>query len=258
MQVNLYEWMINEDGTRSPGRQIGLIKFKGDGTPGKIEFFDTCNEIWDVRDVTHHRYTDKKIILNKMAKGYLASTLNSPINITTSSKQVGDVHYSSGYTLEPWHRETIEYILKYELPVGMCASICGKIVGPMRVYLIENIVNEDGTRSCGRDIGVIICKGDGSAGRLAFIDKACKEIWEVRDKNHPSYNSERIIFTETDKERLRKLVTEPIYITQEKKWGKIKHYRDGKTLNPWCYESLTYIMDNEIPDSFDTICAKFH
>jgi len=28
MQVNLYEWMINEDGKRSPGRQIGLIKFK--------------------------------------------------------------------------------------------------------------------------------------------------------------------------------------------------------------------------------------
>jgi len=28
MQVNLYEWMINEDGKRSPGRQIGLITFK--------------------------------------------------------------------------------------------------------------------------------------------------------------------------------------------------------------------------------------
>ena len=164
MQVNLYEWMINEDGKRSPGRQIGLIKFKGDGTRGHVELFDTCNEIWDVRDVTNDFYKEKVIILDKLGKYDLASTLNSPIHITTACKCVGDVHYTKGffymdmskgfpgglgermggiegiYASEftyktqtghppgmPWQRETIQYILDYRL-ASWFGTLCGKIV----------------------------------------------------------------------------------------------------------------------------------
>ncbi len=125
MQLNLYEWMINEDGRRIPGRQIGLITFRGDGTPGKIEYVDTCNEIWDIRDVTHCLYKEKLIILDKQAKRYLAMTLNRPIHITTGCKWVGDVHCS-------WKIQApcnMPFgLITFKIPDALCGNITAKIV----------------------------------------------------------------------------------------------------------------------------------
>jgi hypothetical protein len=124
MLIQLYEEVINEDGTRTPGRIVGEIKCKGDGIPGDIIFFDTCNEIWDVRDKRNRNYGKNMKILDEFEKNMLKGYFKDPLNITSDGGEVDGVEFSVPATLQPWYRETIEYLLEYEVN----GSVCGKII----------------------------------------------------------------------------------------------------------------------------------
>lgn len=125
MLIHLYEYVINEDGNRIQGdKLVGEIRCIGDGTPGEIIFFDTCNDIWQVKDPKHYFYTDKTIILDDIDKGMLKNLFNESLNITADGGEVDGVEFSVPATLQPWCRETIEYLLEYEVN----RSVCGKII----------------------------------------------------------------------------------------------------------------------------------
>jgi hypothetical protein len=150
MLIQLYENVINEDGSRTPGRIVGEIRCKGDGTPGEFIFFDTCNEIWDIRDANFYGNrilindiifndedgndndisesltsdNDKIVILDDMDKEMLKSNFEYPLNITVDGGEVDGVEFSVPATLQPWYRETIEYLLEYKVN----GSVCGKII----------------------------------------------------------------------------------------------------------------------------------
>ncbi len=131
MVIYLFENVINEDESRSPGRLVGKIHCKGDGTPGEFIYFDNCNEFIEVKDVNHPCYNKEIKILDELRKSLLEDRFNEPLNITAGGgfdPKTG-IHSSIMKTLEPWQRKTIEYILQYELPSGF-GSICGKIVEP--------------------------------------------------------------------------------------------------------------------------------
>lgn len=124
MLIQLYENVINEDGSRTPGRIVGEIRCVGDGTPGKIVFFDTCNEIWNVRDKNNRNYGKNMEIFDDFEKKMLEGYFEDPLNITADGGEVDGVEFSVPATLQPWYRETIEYLLKYEVN----GSVCGKII----------------------------------------------------------------------------------------------------------------------------------
>lgn len=130
MRLNLYEWMINEDGKRSPGRQIGLITFKGDGTRGHVEYFDTCNEIWDVRDKNSPYYGTKDVIVDERERKRFKKIFRESVDIAGggSDGADGSIHYSTGRTVTPWHREGIAYIVKYSIPNALCGNIMTKVI----------------------------------------------------------------------------------------------------------------------------------
>ncbi|MEQ8191385.1 MAG: hypothetical protein ABRQ39_25700 [Candidatus Eremiobacterota bacterium] len=130
MVINLYEVVINENNSRSFGRIIGKIMCTGDGTPGKVEYYDTCKEVSIVRCKHHPLYGTTMSMFDDFDKKHFSKILNNSIYITTDGgwNEDGTVHHSGGRSLMPWKRETLEYILKYELPASLCASICGEIV----------------------------------------------------------------------------------------------------------------------------------
>jgi len=128
MLIHLYERVINEDRTISPGRLVGEIHCKGDGTPGKFIYFDSCNELRTVKDVNHPTYGNESQLLDERDKRRLERRFNEPLNITAGGgfdPKTG-IHSSIMKTLEPWHRKTIEYVLEYELT----GTVGGKIVEP--------------------------------------------------------------------------------------------------------------------------------
>jgi len=124
MLIQLYERIVNEDGSRTPGRIVGEIRCIGDGTPGEIVFFDTCNEIWNVKDKNNLNYNKNKVILSDIGKEMLKSDFEEPLNITADGGEVDGVEFSVPETLQPWYRETIEYLLKYKI----CGKVGGKII----------------------------------------------------------------------------------------------------------------------------------
>ena len=124
MLIQLYEEVINEDSSRTPGRIVGEIRCIGDGTPGEIIFFDTCNEIWNVKDKKDFSYNKNKVILSDIGKAMLKHYFNEPLNITADGGEVDGVEFSVPATLQPWYRETIEYLLEYEVN----GNVCGKII----------------------------------------------------------------------------------------------------------------------------------
>jgi len=124
MLIQLYENIINEDGKRSPGRIVGEIRCIGNGTPGEIIFFDTCNEIWDIKDKSNRNYGKNIKIVGEFEEQMFDSYFNSPLNITVDGGEVDGVEFSVPETLQPWYRETIEYLLEYKLR----GSVCGRII----------------------------------------------------------------------------------------------------------------------------------
>jgi hypothetical protein len=124
MLIQLYEEVVNEDGTRTPGRIVGEIRCIGDGTPGEFVFFDTCNEIRDVRDKEDFSYNKNKVILSDVGKSMLEGYFEYPLNITVDGGEVDGVEFSVPATLQPWYRETIEYLLEYKVN----GNVCGKII----------------------------------------------------------------------------------------------------------------------------------
>jgi len=132
MLIHLYERVVEKDGSSIIGRLVGEVRCKGDGTPGEIILFeDVCNERWDVRDVTHEGYTIHYLICDQYSKSRLNSLFNEAIYITTDGgwlDKEGTMHYTGGKFLEPWYRETIEYVITYKLPASICGNLVGKIV----------------------------------------------------------------------------------------------------------------------------------
>lgn len=127
MLIYLYEAVVNENALRTPGRLIGEIRCKGDGTPGELIYYDTCDEIMDIKDVNHRAYGKNCKIFNEMNRKRLKFLLNRSLFVTTGGGLDKDgVHTMEGGNLLPWKRETLEYILRYEFPAGY-GTICGKI-----------------------------------------------------------------------------------------------------------------------------------
>lgn len=128
MLIHLYESAVNEDGSRFPGRFIGEIKCIGDGTPGEFAFSDTCNEVWDVKDPFCSSYNDKRVIFEDIDKEILQKKLFQKIlYVTDDGGEVDGVEFSVPGTLKPLYRETIEYIIQYEIPIWF-GTICAKII----------------------------------------------------------------------------------------------------------------------------------
>jgi len=128
MLIKIYESVVNEDDTRTPGRLVGEIKCSGDGTPGEFAFFDTCNEVWDVKDPSCSGYIDKRVIFEDIDKEILQKKLfQKVLYITDDGGEVDGVEFSIPVTLKPWYRETIEYIIQYEIPVWF-GTICARII----------------------------------------------------------------------------------------------------------------------------------
>ncbi|MEQ8222397.1 MAG: hypothetical protein ABRQ37_08865 [Candidatus Eremiobacterota bacterium] len=131
MLIHIYEEIINEDDSRSPGRLVAEIHCNSDGTPGKFVYFDTCNELRTVKNINHSTYGNEGQILDELDKKRLERRFNEELAITAGGGfdlETG-IHSSIIKVLEPWQRKTIEYILQYELPAGF-GTICGKIVEP--------------------------------------------------------------------------------------------------------------------------------
>ncbi len=129
MRIWLHESIINEDERRSKGRVIAEIRCKGDGTKGKIFYLESCNDLWTIKAKTHPLYDKKRIIFDDYQKERLEMMLNEPIYVTTGggSNKDGTEHSTSGEYLEPWHEETLEYIIEYSIPASVCGSICARI-----------------------------------------------------------------------------------------------------------------------------------
>ena len=128
MLIHIYEEVIDEDSCRIPGRLVAEIKCKGDGSPGKIKFLDTCNEKRETRDKTHHTYGNEIPILNERNKNYLKELFNSSSFITTrSGVDANGLHSMEGSTLGSWTREAIEDILQFKIH-SRFGTICGKII----------------------------------------------------------------------------------------------------------------------------------
>ena len=127
MLVKLYENVVNEDGSRSPGRPVGEIRCKGDGTPGKIEYFEAGNEVWEIRDVKHNCYGSGRKIFDKFTVPRMELIFSRPLFVTTAGGITADgIHYTEGTTLNPWTRAGMEEIINYKL--AHIGSICGEIV----------------------------------------------------------------------------------------------------------------------------------
>ena len=54
----------------------------------------------------------------------IKNLFNEPLNITADGGEVDGVEFSVPATLQPWYRETIDYLLEYEVN----RSVCGKII----------------------------------------------------------------------------------------------------------------------------------
>ncbi len=70
LDIGIYESVVNEDGSRSTNyeRLVVSISCHGDYTPGEIDFYDTCNELWTVKDKKHPFYNKKRVILDDTDK----------------------------------------------------------------------------------------------------------------------------------------------------------------------------------------------
>ncbi len=130
MIIEIYEKVILEDGRRVPGRLVGEVRCKGDGTEGTITFFDTCNEIWDVRDKNHPACGRNDIIVDERAKKRFKKIFRDYVDIPGggSDGDGGSIRYSTGRTVTPWHREGIDCIIKFTIPHTLCGNIMTKIV----------------------------------------------------------------------------------------------------------------------------------
>ncbi|MEQ8192094.1 MAG: hypothetical protein ABRQ39_29290 [Candidatus Eremiobacterota bacterium] len=130
MIIELYEEAILEDGTIAPGRLVGEVRCKGDGTEGTITFFDTCNEIWDVRDKNSRFYGTKDIILNEREKKRFRQIFRESVDISRGGRdgEDGSIRYSTSRTVSAWHREGIANIIKYTIPNALCGNIMTKII----------------------------------------------------------------------------------------------------------------------------------
>ncbi|MEQ8171933.1 MAG: hypothetical protein ABRQ38_23780 [Candidatus Eremiobacterota bacterium] len=130
MIIELYEEAISEEGKILPGRLVGEVRCKGDGTEGTITFFDTCNEIWDVRDKNSPYYGTKDVIVDERERKRFKKIFRESVDIAGggSDGEDGSIRYSTGRTVTPWHREGIAYIVKYSIPNALCGNIMAKIV----------------------------------------------------------------------------------------------------------------------------------
>ena len=112
MIIDLYESIINEDHTTSAGRKIGEVRFDGDGTRGKVVYNTNCNKIREVRDKNHCLYNNT-LIFDEMMRRSFEITLSEGTYITTGGGWDGETHSTSGRTLKPWLRETMENLVQY-------------------------------------------------------------------------------------------------------------------------------------------------
>ncbi|MEQ8191798.1 MAG: hypothetical protein ABRQ39_27785, partial [Candidatus Eremiobacterota bacterium] len=195
MIIYLYEDMVLKDGLRCPNynRLIGEVRCRGDGTPGRIKFYDTCEDLWIVQDVNHPCYTNKIQILDETCRSLVAGLFYDYLYITTGGGWTDGVHYTEGKTSGPWHRETLLNIVNFRLRASLGGgNIHAEIIrdnppppwkpGDDRlIYLYENIVTAGGNTRPGRLAGKIIYKGDGTPGNITFYD-ICNEIAEINDK----------------------------------------------------------------------------
>ena len=146
MIIDLYEPVFIKDGLpRAQGRKIGEVRFDGDGTTGKIIYNINCNKILEVRDENDYLYNT--LIFDEFRRRRFERKLSMGNYITTDGGSDGESHWTTGITLEPWRRETMENLIQYGFPV------LGKFRHPVICRLFENVVNEDGSRSLGRIIG---------------------------------------------------------------------------------------------------------
>ena len=128
MLIHIYEHVINEDGSRSPGRLVAEIKCKGDGSPEDIVYFDMCNEAWEIKDMKHLLYGQEIPILDDFQKKWIGELFNKSSFVSTKSgMDTKGIHSIEGTTLGSWTREAIENVLDFEL-ASLIGTICGKII----------------------------------------------------------------------------------------------------------------------------------
>lgn len=125
MLIEIYENIINEDGSRTEGRAVVEVRCKGDGTPGEITYLETCNAIFQNKRNTHF----KRLILDEMDKSLLESLLNKSFFIPVERKvdSNGAVRIE-GVDIPAWTREAMKFIMKYKIQHVCFQKLCGRII----------------------------------------------------------------------------------------------------------------------------------
>ncbi len=265
--IHLYEKIIEKDGSRviNYDRSIGNISCDGNGMPGNFEFYDTCNEIWTVKDPSHPCYEKKRVIFTDMDKRRLRRLFNQPIDVITDGGWDNGRHYIEGKKLEPWLLETIDYITDYTLASSLCGTtiaaettlaIFPEDVYPSRqyfdyihVHFFERIIESDGASLPGRYIGALEFKGDGSSGKLFMFDNRY-EVREIYDVNSPFYGKGEVILSNEQLNHLDELLSNPLHT------GGDEEGTEEKILKPWYRETVEYIVRYLLPCSIMGIFFK--
>lgn len=242
MEIGIYESVVNEDGSISTNyeREVAFIGCYGDYTPGDIIFYDTCNEIWTVKDKKHPLYGKERVIFDDTDKLMLRKLFNRPIDIITDGGWEGDRHFIEGKTLYPWYHETIRYIVNYSIKSFLSGGTIHAILKKDKpvivkelverlclIYLHERAVLSDGTEVPGRIVGRIDASGDGRPGLITFYP-SCDEIREINDVNNPFYGKETVILDEEQKKMIENRIRNPIYIG-----GEDCDDPSGRKMEPW-------------------------
>jgi len=125
MLIEIYENIVNEDGSRTQGRPVVEIRCKGDGTPGEITYLEACNAIFQNK---RNPYL-KRLILDDMDKSLLESLLKESFFVPVERKVDSSGAVSiKGVDIPPWSREAMEFIMKYKIQHVCFQKLCGRII----------------------------------------------------------------------------------------------------------------------------------